>query len=237
MFENSIYFVGILLVVIFFRLNKWYQKLIDEYTFFYKNQVIKKYIESIGYDIKYSDVVPEESLFNSDYNCFKDIFTSLKMNDYCTKFIDNISVEMADVIEYIKAGRRKTYIFTGNFITLSLPKQLEKTEIILNTKTLIKKEINVDNPIFKKYFKMYSENEELPEYVSPDLIDFLANFRDRYGIDFEIIFYDKIYIRFFTGDIFEPQYDRKTIDKHSVYSFYVINFFIKEFIQKFNNNF
>ena len=57
------------------------------------------------------------------------------------------------------------------------------------------------------------------------------NFRERYGIDFEMIFEDKIYIRFYTKNMFEPQIKGKIVDKFSVYQFYVINKFAEEFIE------
>ncbi len=43
---------------------------------------------------------------------------------------------------------------------------------------------------------------------------------------------NKIYIRFYTDNMFEPQMKGKIVDKYSVYKFYVITKFVREFVEK-----
>ena len=68
----------------------------------------------------------------------------------------------------------------------------------------------------------------------PDMLQFITDFKEQYQIDFEIIFKDKVYIRFFTGEMFEPKIFGKIYDKYMVYKFYVVTKFVKEFVEKLN---
>ena len=124
--------------------------------------------------------------------------------------------------------------FNGNFVIIDKTRNYNiKIHSVNNENYYGKSHITIDNLEFNKYFKVTAENEEdIQQYLTPSLIQFIADFREKYGIDFEIIFKDKIYIRFFTGDMFEPKMFGKIVDEYSVYKFYVITKFAKELVEK-----
>ena len=86
-------------------------------------------------------------------------------------------------------------------------------------------------PVNKKAYLMQATKDGIYEYFH-GLAQDIADFRETYKIDFEICFKDKIYIRFYTGNMFEPKMFGKIEDNYSVYQFYVITKFAKELVEK-----
>lgn len=94
--------------------------------------------------------------------------------------------------------------------------------------------MGTDNLKFDQYFKVYAENDmEAKKYITTELMEFLADFREKYGIDFEMFFEDKVYIRFYTDNMFEPNTTGKIVDQYPAYKFYVVTKFAKEFAKRF----
>lgn len=215
-----------------------------EYKALYKKEVISSFVKSVSSNMEYSEAEPDKSKLKVDYSYIGfDIAYELRLRinveDYCTGNIDGINMEMADIVSYVHYGGKGNYekiLFTGNFMVLDTNKKYEKFEIRLNKFKLFNKRefIEVDNQNFNKYFKVYANNNvNTQEYLTSYLIDFLTDFREKYGIDFEMIFEDKIYIRFYTDNMFEPKMKGKIVDEYSVYKFYVITKFAREFVEKF----
>ena len=140
---------------------------------------------------------------------------------------------MADIRSYIDA-KHNTELFKGIFMILDVGKNYEESRILKNKINLFDKKelIDTDNELFNKYFEIHAYDKDNVNYLTPVLIEFIANFRERYKINFEIVFKDKVYIRFYKKDMFEPKMFGKIEDEYSVYQFFVMTKFAKEFAEK-----
>lgn len=220
------------------------EKAKKEYKSIYKKDVVNTFVKTISSNIEYSEKETNRSRIRSSYRhcCFDnadELRYRIDAEDYCTENINSVNIEMADVVSYEHYSGRGRYdrvFFTGNFMVINTNKEYERFEIRLNKFKLFNKResLEIDNQIFNKYFKIFTDNSiEIQKYLTPYVIDFLVDFRERYGIDFEMIFEDKIYIRFYTDNMFEPKMKGKIVDEYSVYKFYVITKFVREFVEKF----
>lgn len=221
-----------------------------EYKNLYMKEVISKFVKIISGNLEYSNEETDLAQIKNNYiYSFTDVKRTYTMygeyilgaEDYFSGNIDGINIKMADVVSYEYYTRRKggsyeKILFAGNFMVLDMNKKYERFEIRLNKfKLLYKAEtVEVDNQNFNKYFKIYArEGTNIQETVTPSLIEFLADFREKYGIDFEMFFEDKVYIRFYTDNMFEPNTTGKIVDQYSAYKFYVVTKFAKEFVKRF----
>lgn len=221
-----------------------------EYKKLYMKEIIGKFVKIAGSGFEYDAEGTNLSNIKNDYiYSFQDTDVNYSFRtryiviaeDYYSGNIDGVNIKMADVVSYklFTEGRGRTYekiFFTGNFMTIDMNKKYERFEIRSNKFKLFDKAetLEVDNQKFEKYFKIYAgEDENIKDTITPALIEFLADFREKYGIDFEMFFRDKVYIRFYTDNMFEPKTTRKIVDKYSVYKFYVITKFAKEFVKRF----
>ena len=90
-----------------------------------------------------------------------------------------------------------------------------------------------NNDNFNKFFDVYTDDEEKARnFLSDEILEFIAEFRMKYKIGFEIIFKDKIYIQFFTKNIFDIKDMLLDEDNVSAAQYYVITKFIKELVEK-----
>lgn len=106
-------------------------------------------------------------------------------------------------------------IFQGLFGNIKLLKNIESPiQVILNNKFRVYNEnrVEFENAEFEKKFDVFCKNRQLAcEIISPELIEMLMGFYQEYNILFEInIIDDNIYIRFFTGKMFEPKWYSST---------------------------
>ena len=223
------------------------EKTEENYKELYKREVVSKYVKSVEEGLQYDEEeIKEEEVKQEYYYAGFDIqwhpTWTLEAEDH---IYGNISkdayIEMFDVVSYtrrsVKGGGGHQILFNGNFVILNLDKlsleasiRLKKVDYCDKNKLVIS-----SNVLFDKYFKIYAKNKEKAErYLKQDLIEFIADFREKYQIDFEIIFKEKIYIRFYTDNMFKPQMKEKIQDEHSVYQFYVITKFVKELVEKLN---
>ena len=82
--------------------------------------------------------------------------------------------------------------------------------------------IEMDGADFEKKFNVFSKNKVLAtSLLTHDLIEILSSLYSK--VKFEItIKQDKIYLRFFTGEMFEQKMFKKVADKQLLYAYYYI---------------
>lgn len=223
----------------------------ESYKSLYKREVISKFIGNASNELIYEEKLSSLAKIENDY---KYAGFDIVNNDgeWKTQCEDNIfgkidndtNLEMSDIISKHRGNARAgngsstTLLFKGTFISLNINKTFGECKIIKNKINIFDKNelLNSDNEKFNKYFEIHAQNKyAVQNYLTPSLIEFLADFREKYKIDFEIIFKDKIYIRFYTRDMFEPKMSGKIVDEYSVYQYYVITKFAKELVEKLDN--
>ena len=136
----------------------------------------------------------------------------------------------------------------NNHILLNLSREEFEKYRNLNKKNLAQKnEINyiTENDIFNRFFDVYTNDlNKAKSFLTPELLEFIAKFRVKYKVDFEILIKDKIYIRLFKSEnrLYSHykrnlMFDEKIMfskdgDNISAIQYYVITKFIKEFVEK-----
>ena len=213
----------------------------------YKKEIINKFFKDSRNQLEYKEDVPLKSNIESDYkyvdyydkeyNCLN--FRGDKF-DYVDGKIGQTCIEIADIISYLNYNigvKSRTYIvFNGTFVTLNFNKTFEKSKIILSKRKIKKNNlIRINNSKFNKYFEIYGENkEEIKRYLDDNLIEYIVNFREKYQIDFEIIFDKKIYLRFYFENVLKIK-NGKVLEDFSIYKYYVITKFAEELVEKLSN--
>ena len=94
----------------------------------------------------------------------------------------------------------------------------------------------MDSEEFEKSFDVLSENKILAmQILTADVMESLISFKNKYDIDFEIVLMNnKIYLRFFVSNMFEPQIFGNSMDKELIYTYYIILDFVVEITEKIN---
>ncbi len=85
-----------------------------------------------------------------------------------------------------------------------------------------KKKVNMDSVEFEEYFNVLCDDKIMAtRIVTADIMEMLVKFYKEYYLDFEIIIYkNKIYMRFFTGPMFEPKIFGNVLDKNYLCAYY-----------------
>ncbi len=133
-------------------------------------------------------------------------------------------------------------------ILLNLSKEEFEKYRNMNKVSLVRKdEFNyiTENDKFNRFFDVYTDDlEKAKSFLSSELLEFIATFRMKYKVDFEISINDKIYVRFFRSVPFLDRHSGRNImfsennmvskdgDKISAIQYYVVTKFIKEFVEK-----
>lgn len=221
------------------------------------SKIIKEFIEIANRDeYKFNYIEKSERdeynknklIFDGEYKKFEDIAKSLYSTDYIEGYIlKDIFVNIARVRSYDKVitelfefgTRRARLVYEGTFIIIdknieaNIKIIFDKYDYNFNENELLK----IDDEKFNKYYKAYSKDKENAiAFLNYDLLNFLADFREKYQIKFEIVFKDKIYIKFYTEDMLSRErITAKNDDKVLVAQYYIMIKFISELVEIVSN--
>ena len=207
----------------------------------YKEIVIKKLVKLINTNLTFNDncdqritSVFEEAGFNiDDYN-------DLRAEDSIEGYIDeNIMIHACDFSAEYKKDSKSITIFEGVFAYTKCTKNIESCiRIAPNALKLYnsKNSIKLDSDEFEKYFEVYSDNKLITlQLLTSDIMAALMDFHLKYNLDFELVLKkDTIYMRFFTGRMFEPRLYGKSTDKELLFTYYSILQFVTNVTKKVN---
>lgn len=98
------------------------------------------------------------------------------------------------------------------------------------------KKVELDSQEFEKYFDVYEDNKIVAmQILTAELMDKMIEFRKTTGIKFEItIDQYNIYIRFATGQMFEPKLFKKTYDYKIFKEYYKIIELVLNIVREIN---
>ena len=140
--------------------------------------------------------------------------------------------------------------FNGIFTAIYLDKKLSSYTKI-NTENLERnttytlgvtsqdlKYIETDNASFNKILHVYSNNKiNAMEILSSDILDYLVEFYNKYNVNFQIVFNEnKVYIRFFINQLFEPSIIGNIFNKNNFALCYIIMDFLLKLTEKISTN-
>ncbi len=229
--------VNFLLIVVPIFIGTLIVKFNSKYTLVFKNTVIRTFIKTYDENLSY---MPQGKIDSYSYNNAEferyDLYSS---DDYIEGVIDNnFKVKMAEVHTQDEStdsdGHRKTTtLFHGLFADIESPKKFNDT-IKLRTdakfigKLFNKKErLNMDSAEFEKHFDVYAKDKIVAMQIfTSDIMNLLIDFKEKYKIVFEITLkQNHIYVRFKTGQMFEPNTFKSSLDKQTLEKYYnIINF-------------
>ena len=92
----------------------------------------------------------------------------------------------------------------------------------------------MDSQEFEKMFDVYTTNKLITmQILTSDIMEMLIEFRNILGRAFEIVIQQgHIYVRFDTGDIFEPKVFKSSVDKKRLMMCYLVLVITKELSQR-----
>ena len=182
---------------------------------------------------KHKEIVDE--LLNAKVN--QEAIDGYEIEDYMTGDYGDTSIQMMDANFYrIVQGRETSYrqsVYYGNLVIIDKNVNDRNIKIIdkkINDMAIENQDVNYD---FDTYFNLI-ENHIEDEKLILDLKNFLTEFRKKYKIKFDIVIKNKIYVKFYTKNMFELKFFNTPINEESIYQFYVITKFIKEFLEILN---
>ena len=221
----------------------------QDYIETYKNNVLAEFFKLINDKLIYTTNVGakwhlmEKSYKNANFDLQQ--FNEFFVDDYIEGNLDNdVFIRMADmrvqkVSESFGEESRKR-LFSGLFVETSCSKSIETDIKITRDKFKVVDRndlVKLDNQIFEKYFDIYSANSNLVyRILTADVMNVLIDFYTKYELDFEIVFKgNNIYIRFFTGNMFEPKVFGNSLDRNLIVFYYTILNFILDLTKTVNH--
>lgn len=237
-------FIGIFAVITFVIIYSFTKKNdMILYSRLYKNTVIPELVKSMEPDVEYHiERGMERSIYlESQFEGF-DRYES---DDLMTgKLKNNCEISMADIhtqIESRDSDGDTTYInlFSGIYAIVEIPKKFNEVLYIKKDKknegfsSTYKmrdgyssyEKIDLDSQEFEKYFDVFGSNKIVAvQILTSDVMQTLIEVREKMGIRYEIAIRDsKLYIRFFSGPMFEtPSYSIDPLDKNTIYKYYTM---------------
>lgn len=240
--------VDILLIIV---MIVKYKNFID----IYKNDVISGFVKLIDEKLHFTRAYDVKSVEDDFiYSNFEKEFSSITTDDCITKEGEDGVVDfrlndiiVKNVVQLTDGNVVEENLFAGCFVSVNNMVETDMLiRIVKNKKKLfndsdynvVNNKIKMDNTEFEEYFDIYADDKiEAMRILTPDVMDDLVEF-SKTGLKFEItINNDKLYLRFFTGKMFEPpSIFESTMNISLLYTYYCVLTFVYEITTKLNNS-
>lgn len=218
------------------------------YTSLYKNKVVRDFIKTMNSNLDYSPECTQRLIMGNKYKAagfdLKD-FNIVKSDDYITGNLGyNSFLEMAELKLISDRGKEdeisvRSLVFNGVFAYIKMDKDLKKSIKITRNKRIhmlnqTYRLIEMDSQIFENYFDVYGDDKILTmRIITPELMDELVGFYEKYKIDFDICMQGNyIFMRFFSGQMFEPTVIKNSMEKEYLFMYYCIFKLILDVVEK-----
>ena len=218
------------------------------YTSLYKNKVVRDFIKTMNSNLDYSPECTQRLIMGNKYKAagfdLKD-FNIVKSDDYITGNLGyNSFLEMAELKLISDRGKEdeisvRSLVFNGVFAYIKMDKDLKKSIKITRNKRIhmlnqTYRLIEMDSQIFENYFDVYGDDKILTmRIITPELMVELVGFYEKYKIDFDICMQGNyIFMRFFSGQMFEPTVIKNSMEKEYLFMYYCIFKLILDVVEK-----
>lgn len=237
--------LGLFLAIAFYNTYIQHEK---KYIEEYKKEIISKFIKLLNNNLRYTPLNIDDISMQMDYknaNFENRNFDRFLADDYIEGFINEhtfLKICDLDITDTVQRGQKKHIetIFSGIFVQTKTEKNTGIFLKISSNKTnIFKSNINrveLDSKIFEELFDVYSDNKlATMQLLTSDIMEYLIDFRNNYKIKYEIVIRNNtIYMRFFTGTMFEPQIFGNALNKQLLLTYYNVSKFILDFTEKFS---
>lgn len=218
----------------------------SKYTPMFKEKAIKPFIKNMDENLEYnpksgiSSVVYRQGEFERyDRYYAEDLITGKLDGKY--KF--QMSEVHTEEEHTDSEGNTSTYtLFYGLFGNVECAKDIGTTFKVRSDKGVFgklfkgKTKVEMDSQEFEKYFDVYGENKVVAmQLLTADVMNTMINFIKQNRIKYEItIKNDRLYIRFHTGDMFEPKIFKSPLDYNMLKEYYDIIKFVLTVTKEIN---
>ena len=230
-----VFVVGLMCTIVTFKIYKNSRL----YRLEFKNKIIGAFIKNVDGGLNYypeKGAIDPRTYRSAEFENF-DLFSS---EDSIEGVLDGkYSVKMAEVHTQQEStdsdgNRTTTTVFHGLFGVIDCCKNIKTKIKVRNDAGKLgnlfsgKRKVEMDSTEFEKYFDIYAENKIITmQILTADVMALMIDFREKYKIKYELtIISDKIYIRFHTGDVFEPKAFKSALDYNTLKKYYDIIEFI-----------
>ncbi|MBR3888332.1 MAG: DUF3137 domain-containing protein [Clostridia bacterium] len=203
----------------------------------YKKEMLGEFLKFVNTGLNYSEYLPQNSGLENDYD-FLEYGQLLNesyidnVDDYFCGYIGDKYIEMAD-IKFVCEGRKGD--FNGRFASVLAKNVVGDVDIIAKSGLILNRSKYVWTGVrkFDKYFLVKKdEQKDLFTIFDKNFLEFLGDFTEKTGIVFDLFVKDKIYIKFYVGNIFEPKLFGEMIDEYSMYKFVMIMNLLRELAER-----
>lgn len=236
--QNAIMVIGIgFLVWLIISVNKQYNK----YKMVYKEIVIKKFIHAYSDKLEY---YPREGISsriynNADFERYYDIYRSEdlikgEILEDCRITMAEVHTQREETSTDSDGNTTTSYVtlFHGLFAEIEMPKFLAFESKIRRNALLSgifkgKQKLEMDSSEFEKIFDVNTTDKiQTMRILTSDVMQMLIDFKTKNKVTPEITLKEnKLYIRFETGNVFEPSLLKQDINYDKLKKYYdIINF-------------
>lgn len=225
-------FIGIIITVLYIAITKPGKN----YTSTFKQTVIKTFVKEYSEKLEYEPTrgISPNTYVQGEFENF-DIYHS---EDLITGTLeDGNTINMAEVHTEDRStdsdgNTTYTTLFHGLFAQIQLNKIVETNlKIRRNGITLFNKEkIEMDSAEFEKKYNVFATDKIIAmQLLTSDIMQMLLDFKEKNKILPEITLKQNyLYIRFSTGDVFEANIMKSSLDYDTLKKYYdIINFTLK----------
>lgn len=246
--SNNMYSISVILVIIVLVILN--RKIIFSRSMYYilfKEKIIRRIINLVNDKLDY---YPEKSITVDLYSrsLFSDNFTDFFSNDLILSKENNIV--MSDLVLTRVEGsgkkRRTVTVFEGMFLKLELDFNINSNVRVLLDKCMYdiyikEKKIDIDSSEFEEKFNIYTNNRMIAMQIfTSDVMAEIIEYMIKNELEFEVsIVNNELFIKYNTGNMFEPNVFKKNLDKELLYFYYVKLekvLYVSDMIKKIVNN-
>ena len=239
LFSLMFVLVPILIINLFVVIivNIIFSKNTNNYNIKFKQIVVNKLMDNFYDNLEYfpNKEMPEYIYDKLNY----EYYNKYKSEDYLEAQINGkYSIQMAEILTQKEEtyrdseGRTRTRTITkfhGLFAKIEMDKSINnELKIMQDGAFLLSNKLKMDSSEFEKYFDVKASNQIIGmQLLTADIMEELVDFENKTKMKFDIIIKEnELYLRFHSGDMFEPTnlkngpLDRKSKEKY----FYMLNF-------------
>lgn len=219
-----------------------------KYKKLFKEKVIGEFVKNYSDNLEFFpyEGISRMSYLNAEFERF-DIFHT---EDLITgKITNNLHINMAEVHTERESvdsdGDSTTHtLFHGLFAEVQLTKKVSQITTIRKDTILdgkgdgINTKLDMDSIEFEKIFDVHTTNKiECMQILTADIMQLLIDFKTKNKIVPEITLKENmLYVRFKTGNVFEPKFMKSALDFDTLKKYYDIITFTLELAEKFSEN-
>lgn len=236
--QNYVMLIGIVFIIwLLISVTKQYNK----YKLIYKENVIKKFVHAYSDKLEYypEQGIPSRIYNNGEFERYYDRYHTEdlikgEILENCKIIMAEVHTEREETTTDSDGHTTTTYVtlFHGLFAEIEIPKFLVfnlkiRRDALLSKVFKGKQKLEMDSSEFEKIFDVSTSDKiQSMRILTSDVMQMFIDFKNKNKLTPEITLKEnKLYIRFATGNIFEPSLIKQDMNYDKLKKYYdVINF-------------